>query len=73
MVPAHTDRRKAFKAALALEGTTAKEWCEAHGISRGHLYAVLRGERESGRLADRVEALINESYSRRRRREAATA
>lgn len=61
MVGEPTVSRKAqFRAACAYAGTTAKAWCEQRGITRGHLYAVLSGERESASLLADIDAFITE-------------
>lgn len=58
-MPKVAESRKArFKAALALANTTVLAWCEEQGISTGHLYQVLNGDRESASLLERVDAYI---------------
>lgn len=51
-------RRARFKAALALADVTMKDWAAGEGVTLGHLYAVLNGERESMRLTGKVDEFI---------------
>ena len=51
-------RRAEFKAALALARMTVETWCELTGITMGHLYQVLREERESPPLIAKIDAFI---------------
>lgn len=57
-MPTMDRRRKEFKAALALAGTTAREWCEIAGVTEGHLYQVLASKRESPPLVAKIDAFI---------------
>lgn len=52
-------RRAEFKAAIALARTTVENWCADNGITTGHLYQVLREERESPPLIAKVDAFID--------------
>jgi hypothetical protein len=52
------ERRRRFRAALALAGTTAKGFGLALGVSETHLTAVLRGQRRSARVQAAVDALL---------------
>lgn len=63
-------RRKQFKAAVALAGTTVKEWAESKGVTVSHLNQVLRKRRESPRLDGEIDALI-EKYVPQKRKNAA--
>jgi hypothetical protein len=52
-------RKQRFEAALSLAGLSYREWCEAQGISRQHLYVVLIGERPaSAELNAAIDATI---------------
>lgn len=51
-------KRKAFKAALALSGTTLTKWAEQQGVTPEHLWTVLSGRRDSARLLNEVDAFI---------------
>lgn len=51
-------RKERFKAALALAGMKATDWCEANDVTPQHLARVLGEERESNRLNDLVDAFI---------------
>lgn len=37
---------------------TAREWAEQTGVTETHLYAVLKGERQSLKLDSKIDALI---------------
>lgn len=53
------DRRKQFRAALALSGLTAAEWARSEGeVSPEHLSYVLNGRRVSGALNERIDAFV---------------
>lgn len=57
----HKANRKArFKAALALAGKTAQGWADENKVTRQHLGAVLREDRASGALIEKVDAFIRE-------------
>lgn len=51
-------RKARFRAAIALARTTAKQWCEEQGFTEGHLYQVLRGDRQSPDTLRRVDTFI---------------
>lgn len=51
-------RKRAFKAALAYAGMTVEQWCAEKEITPGHLYQVLRADRESASLLAEVDAFI---------------
>ena len=57
MTPHRTprQRKKLFRAALALDGLTFSRWCEMRGITLQHLSSVLNGKRESARLLAAVD------------------
>jgi hypothetical protein len=57
-MPRTVARRKAFRAALALAGTTARAFADQQGVTPEHLSYVLNGQRESRRLMDEVDAFI---------------
>jgi transcriptional regulator with XRE-family HTH domain len=50
--------RAAFKAAVALSGSTQTQFAESLGVTVDHLMLVLRGKRESPRISAAVSALI---------------
>lgn len=52
------ERRRRFRAALALSGRTAKDFAAELGVSENHLYLVMKGQRESRRIDTAVDALI---------------
>lgn len=56
------NRRREFRAALALTGQTAVEFAKALGVSTNHLGLVLRGERQSKRISDAVNTLITSAF-----------
>lgn len=51
-------RRKQFRAALALAGKTQSDFAATLGITPAHLSLVVRGERESQRVATAVDGFI---------------
>ena len=51
-------RKKQFKAAIALAGTTIKLWAESQGVTTRHLDEVLLGNRTSERLNAAIDAFI---------------
>jgi hypothetical protein len=56
-------RAIAFKAAIAYARAenarySALEFCREHGVTPGHLYKVLSGERQSPPLVEKVDAFI---------------
>ena len=56
--PKGPGRKERFKAALALAGKKATEWCDENDVTPQHLARVLTDERESGRLTARVDEFI---------------
>jgi hypothetical protein len=52
-------RKQLFRAALALAGMSAKKWCELNEVTDGHLWQVLRGERVSVSLTEKVDQFID--------------
>lgn len=54
------DRKRRFKAALALAGLTAQQWAEKEEITRQHLNATLNDESESRPLTEKIDAFIAE-------------
>lgn len=58
------ERRRLFKSALALARTTGKQWAADNDVSEQHLYAVLKGARESAKLLAKIDAFIDEQHSR---------
>lgn len=53
-----TTRKARFRAALALARMTARQWTERESVTETHLYAVLKGDRESNKLITKVDAFI---------------
>lgn len=39
---------------------TARDWCDREGITETHLYAVLKGDRLSARLLDKIDTFITD-------------
>lgn len=52
-------RKARFRAALALARLTAKEWTEREGLTETHLYAFLKGHRQSKPLEQKIDAFID--------------
>jgi hypothetical protein len=52
------DRKRKFKAALALTGLTAQQWAEQESVTRQHLNATLRDPGESKPLTEKIDAFI---------------
>ena len=52
------DRKRKFKAALALAGLTAQQWAEKERITRQHLNATLNNESESKPLTEKIDGFI---------------
>jgi hypothetical protein len=52
------DRKRKFKAALALIGLTQQQWAEKEGITRQHLNATLNDESVSKPLTEKIDAFI---------------
>lgn len=57
------ERRAEFKAAIALARTTVEQWCVDQGVTTGHLYQVLREQRESPPLVAKVDAFIAAQFA----------
>lgn len=55
--PVQMSRKARFKAALGLARITMRQWATEHGVTRGHVHAVLNG-RESPRLISSIDAFI---------------
>lgn len=51
-------RRKAFRHALINAGKTARQFAAEQGVTETHLYAVLRGERQSRPLESALASFI---------------
>lgn len=62
-----SERKKQFKAALALAGLKQKDWLEQQGVSDTHLNAVFKGERDSNRLDQAIDALIQKYIPQKRK------
>lgn len=58
-------RRKEFRAALALAELTQTAWAASHEITPEHVSLVLSGKRESKRLIEKVDAFIAEHLTTR--------
>lgn len=54
------NRKARFRAALFLAGMSVQEFADSVGITRQHLNATLREDRESGSLTAKVDAFIAE-------------
>lgn len=52
-------RNREFRAALALAGMTGQQYAERVGVSWGHLWGVVRGERESKVLETEIDKFID--------------
>ena len=55
-------RKARFRAALALARTTETAWADEQGITRQHLYLVLKGDRQSVPLVAKIEAFIARQF-----------
>lgn len=53
-------RRRRFFAALALAGMTQEDFADKHGVTGTQVYFVLRGERESRTLDEKIDAFISD-------------
>lgn len=51
-------RNRQFRAALALAGMTGEQFAAKRGISFGHLWQVVRGNRTSPALEAEIDAFI---------------
>lgn len=58
IAPDLTGRRREFRAALALAGSTVAAFARELGVSHNHINSVLRGERTSKRITDAVELFV---------------
>jgi hypothetical protein len=58
VTPNRPGRKERFKAALALAGVKAQDWCDEQDVTPQHLARVLDDERESHRLVEAVDAFI---------------
>lgn len=56
------DKRKKFKAALALAGITREEFARQHGVSAQLIFYVLRDRRHSKRIAQAIDQFIEEQF-----------
>jgi len=68
-----TPRKAQFKAALAFDQMTMREWCKQRDLTESHVHAVLTGIRESRRLTQAVDEYIAESMKRARLRQPSAA
>jgi hypothetical protein len=60
-MPTAIDRRRSrFLKALAATGHTQSGWARKNGVSKTQLSLVLNGKRESGRLAEKIDAFTRE-------------
>lgn len=58
MTIAGANRKRLFRAALALSGLTAARWCQKHGINSGQLSMTLNGLRDSPDVIAKIDAFI---------------
>ena len=58
------DRKRKFKAALALAGLTASQWADKESVTRQHLNATLNNESESKPLTEKIDAFIADVNAR---------
>lgn len=61
LTPDAIQRKKAFRAALALTGRTQAAWARETGVTPPYLSEVLNGHAESRRLTDKIDAFISDS------------
>lgn len=47
-----------FHASLALARMNVSQWAKANGYSAGHVYGVLKGERESPPCVEKMEQFV---------------
>lgn len=57
---AGTNRKRLFRAALALSGLTAERWSYKRGINAGQLSRALSGTLENVEIEAKVDAFIKE-------------
>jgi hypothetical protein len=58
MPKAKNNRKRLFRAALALADMTAEEWCFKEGVRHPVLSMVLKGTRENAALDEKITAFI---------------
>lgn len=58
-------RKDRLRAACVQAGTTLEGFATHEGVTLGHLYMVLSGQRESARLSTAVDAFIAEHLPQR--------
>ncbi len=56
-------RKRRFRRALQLAGTTMTAWCARHGYSRTTVYEVLNGRRASAPLDALIGRFIDAQYA----------
>ena len=56
-------RKQLFLAALNIADLTQEQWAEDAGVTYFHLYLVLKGERESAPLVEKIDAFIAEQLA----------
>ncbi len=56
------DKRKKFKAALALAGITREEFARRHGVTPTMIFYVLRDHRHSKRISKAIDHFIEEQF-----------
>jgi hypothetical protein len=60
MPKAKNNRKRLFRAALALADLTAEEWAYKHGVRSPVLSMVLRGVRDDAELVQKIDAFIDQ-------------
>lgn len=65
-MPKHTttDRKRLFRAALALRKMTAGQWAQAEGISESFLSLLLSEKRQSEQVTARIDAFIEKHLNK---------
>lgn len=56
-------RKQLFLGALDFAGKTQEQWAEEAGVTYYHLYLVLKGERDSAPLWEKIDAFIAEQLA----------
>lgn len=56
-------RKQLFLGALDFAGMTQEQWADQAGISYQHLYLVLKGERKSPPLCEKIDAFVAEQLA----------
>jgi hypothetical protein len=56
-------RKQLFFAALNIAGLTQEAWAEQTGVTSYHLYLVLKGDRHSPPLMEKVDAFIEKQIT----------